>query len=80
MNLKKIIIYFLYLSSISVNSFILPQIFREWTPIAIENKIDKSKPFTFNIGKLPMVLWYDNNNTALSTINICKHLGAKSLS
>ena len=77
MNLKKIIIYFLYLSSISVNSFILPQIFREWTPIAIENKIDKSKPFTFNIGKLPMVLWYDNNNTALSTINICKHLGAK---
>lgn len=77
MNFKKIIIYLLYLSSISVNSFILPQIFREWTPIAIENKIDKSKPFTFNIGKLPMILWYDKNNTALSTINICKHLGAK---
>jgi len=73
----KSIIYFLYLSSISINSYILPQLFREWTPIAIENRIDKSKPFIFNIGKLPMILWYDNNNTALSTINICKHLGSK---
>ena len=78
MNIKKFIIYFIYLSSVSINSFILPQIFREWTPIAIENRIDKTKPFTFNIGKLPMILWYDNdNNSILSTINICKHLGSK---
>jgi nitrite reductase/ring-hydroxylating ferredoxin subunit len=61
----------------NINSgFILPQIFREWHPIAIENNIDKSKPYVYNIGKLPMVLWYDND-IPLSTINICKHLGAK---
>lgn len=79
MNIKKIFISIsIILSLIPLNySFILPQLFREWTPIAIENKIDKSKPFTFNIGKLPMILWYDNNSSILSTINICKHLGSK---
>lgn len=58
------------------NAFILPQIFREWHPIGIENTIDKSKPYIYNIGKLPMILWYDNKKP-ISTINICKHLGAK---
>jgi nitrite reductase/ring-hydroxylating ferredoxin subunit len=58
------------------SAFILPQIVREWHPIAIANNIDKSKPYVYNIGKLPMVLWYDNK-VPLSTINICKHLGAK---
>ena len=63
---------------ISFNTaFILPQIFREWHPIGIENRIDKSKPYAYNIGKLPMVLWYDNSNNPISTINICKHLGAR---
>lgn len=75
-NIYKIAFYLSFLSPIFINSFILPQLFREWTPIGIENKIDKTKPFIFNIGKLPMILWY-NNNTALSTINICKHLGSK---
>lgn len=58
------------------SAFILPQLFREWHPIAIENNIDKTKPYIYNIGKLPMILWYDNNKP-LATINICKHLGAK---
>jgi len=74
-NTKLFIILNIIISS--VNSFILPQIFREWHPIAIENKIDKTKPYTYNIGKLPLILWYDNNNTTQTTINICKHLGAK---
>lgn len=77
LNIYKIVFYFLFIAPFLCNSFILPQLFREWTPIAIENKIDKTKPFIFNIGKLPMILWYNNNNTALSTINICKHLGSK---
>ena len=59
------------------NAFILPQFVREWHPIGIESQIDKNKPYNFNIGKLPMVLWYDYNNTPTSTINICKHLGAR---
>ena len=74
---KFFIPYFLSLSILSSNGFILPQFVREWHPIGIEGNIDKTKPYVFNIGKLPMVLWYDNNNIPLSTINICKHLGAK---
>lgn len=59
----------------SVSCFILPQFVREWHVIGIENNINKIKPYAFNIGKLPMILWY-NNNEPQSTINICKHLGA----
>jgi hypothetical protein len=72
--------YFLSLflsSSLSLSSFILPQFVREWHPIGIEGNIDKSKPYVYNIGKLPMILWYDNNNKPISTVNICKHLGAR---
>lgn len=69
-----IILNFLLLNS---SCFILPQFVREWHPIGIEGQIDKNKPYVFNIGKMPMVLWYNNNNTPISTINICKHLGAK---
>ncbi len=60
----------------TVQGFILPQFVREWHPIGIENQIDRSKQFVFNIGKLPMVLWYDKNDP-IATLNICKHLGAK---
>jgi nitrite reductase/ring-hydroxylating ferredoxin subunit len=68
----------LSLSLLSLSSaFILPQFVRDWHPIGIENNIDKSKPYVYNIGKLPMVLWYDNNKKPISTLNICKHLGAK---
>jgi nitrite reductase/ring-hydroxylating ferredoxin subunit len=68
---------FSFSSSLTLKSaFILPQIVREWHPIAIENNIDKSKPYVYNIGKLPMVLWYDDKKP-ITTINICKHLGAK---
>ena len=75
MTIYKIIPYFLLLSI--TNAFILPQFVREWHPIAIESNIDKTKPYIYNIGKLPMVLWYDNNDKPISTVNICKHLGAK---
>jgi nitrite reductase/ring-hydroxylating ferredoxin subunit len=68
------IILLFFLSTI--HGFILPQFVREWHPIGIENQIDRNKPYVFNIGKLPMVLWYDNNSP-IATLNICKHLGAK---
>lgn len=62
---------------INSSSFILPQIVREWHVIGIDNNIDKTKPYVYNIGKLPLVLWHNNKNDPYSTINICKHLGAK---
>jgi len=57
-------------------SFFLPQIFREWHPIAINDKIDKTKPFLVNYGKLPLVLWF-NQTTPHTTVGYCKHLGSK---
>jgi len=55
-------------------TYIAPQIFREWHPIGIVKSINKQKPFYFNIGNLPMIVWFYNSNPN-SMINICKHLG-----
>lgn len=55
-------------------TYIAPQTFREWHPIGISKSINKQKPHSFNIGNLPMLLWFYNSNPN-SMINICKHLG-----
>jgi len=55
-------------------TYIAPQTFREWHPIGIVKSINKQKPFVFNIGSLPMILWFYNSNPN-AMINICKHLG-----
>lgn len=55
-------------------TYIAPQTFREWHPIGIIKSINKQKPYPFNIGNLPMLLWFYNSNPN-SMINICKHLG-----
>ena len=60
-----------------VDAYLLPQTFRDWHVVGISDKIDKTNPYKFNIGKLPMVLWYDKNNLPISTFNVCKHLGNK---
>jgi len=53
-------------------------LFNYWHCIGISNKIDLSKPYSINIGELPLVIWKDKkNNKLLSTINICKHMGSK---
>lgn len=65
--------YFIFLI-IPIDCYILPQVYREFHPIGIYNNIDKNKPFLFNIGKLPLLLWFDNNNP-ITIINSCKHLG-----
>jgi len=58
------------------NGFFLPQIFREWHPIAIDSKINKNMPYSINYGKLPLILWF-NNTTPQITVGYCKHLGSK---
>lgn len=55
-------------------TYIAPQIFRQWTPILINNKVDKLKPISLNIGSLPLLLWFINTNPNIM-INSCKHLG-----
>ena len=65
----------LLLNLITCYAFTLPSIFREWYCIGFEKNIDRTKPYQFNIGELPMVTWFDNKNNTYSTINICKHMG-----
>jgi hypothetical protein len=73
--IKKIIL--LYLLN-TVNSYILPQTFKNWHCINFEKNIDKSKPYSYNIGELPLITWFDQNNLnkSFTTINICKHMGS----
>ena len=57
-------------------AYIAPQTFREWHPIGITKSINVNKPFVFNIGTLPMLLWFANNkNNPNAMINVCKFLG-----
>lgn len=57
-----------------LTSYIVPQTFREWHPIGIYNNINKNKPYYFNIGYLPIILWFNTTNHNC-IINSCKHLG-----
>jgi len=56
-------------------TYIAPQTFREWHPIGIIKSINKQKIQPFNIGNLPMILWFYNNSKPNPMINICRHLG-----
>jgi hypothetical protein len=65
----------LLLNLITCYAFTLPPIFREWHCVGFEKNIDRTKPYQFNIGELPMVTWFDNKNNIYSTINFCKDMG-----
>lgn len=80
----KIIFFLLFLFSSfsSVYLYILPQVYKEFHPIAIYNQVNINKPTTFHIGKLPLILWINkiSNSNDYTTecnavLNYCKHLG-----
>lgn len=57
--------------------YIAPQIYRHWTPVISINSFDKSKPFIFNLGSLPLILWFNSAlNKPSVIINSCNHLGS----
>jgi hypothetical protein len=69
------IILIILINIIEISSYILPQTFREWTIIGIDKHINNQMPYHYNIGNLPMVLWYNKTNPQ-TIINSCnKHLG-----
>jgi len=69
---------YIILTSITViNAYIIPHFFKQWHCIGIKDKIDFTIPYVINICDLPLVIWKDDNNKLLSTINICKHMGSK---
>lgn len=59
-----------------MTAYIAPQTFREWHPIGIYSNINKNKPFIFNIGTLPMILWFANKTeNPIVMPNVCKYIG-----
>jgi len=72
MLIKKLLLILLKIQLI--NSYILPQIVKEYHTIGIYKEINKEKPYIYNLGKLPLLLWF-NNNKPITIINSCKHLG-----
>jgi hypothetical protein len=58
----KLIILFL---SIKLSYQLNINLFNHWTCIGIIDKIDFTKPYTINIGDLPLVIWKDISNKNL---------------
>ncbi len=50
--------------------------FTQWFCVDIAKNIDKSKPYAFSVGELPLVAWF-NETRPITTLNICKHMGSK---
>jgi hypothetical protein len=57
-------------------SYILPQTFKDFQPLGIYNHHSNyHHNHQFNLGVLPLLLWYDNKHKPNMIINSCKHLG-----
>ena len=72
-------IFFLILSFI-VQSYSFQPFLRNWQCIGIQDKIDFSKPYSANIGDLPLVVWQTRkypHPEYSATVNICKHMGSQ---
>jgi len=67
---------FLLLLTFISFSFQYSNFFNHWHCIGIKNDIDFSKPYKFNIGDLPLVLWKGTDNNLITTVNVCKHMGS----
>jgi len=62
---------FFILLFVPVSSFL-----NSWHCLGFIKDIDFTKPYSINIGELPLVLW-KNKTEIYSTINICRHMGSK---
>lgn len=71
--IKEFLFFVSIISGISSFNFGL---FNNWHCVGITDNIDFNYPHKFNIGELPLVLWKDDNERLISTVNICRHLGS----
>lgn len=58
--------------SSKVNSFL-----NHWQCIGVHDKIDYSKPFPFQVGDIPLVMWKNKKNEFMTTLNVCRHMGSR---
>jgi len=53
-------------------------LFREWLCVGLAKDVVEGRPFAFQVGDLPMVLWKKPGEDGyVSTLNICNHMGSK---
>lgn len=76
--MRIVCIFAFFLNFYLLFGFDVNPIFRHWNCIGISEKIDFSKPYKFNVGDLPLVVWKNPiTNRISSVINICKHMGSR---
>jgi nitrite reductase/ring-hydroxylating ferredoxin subunit len=69
---------FVVQGSVSKGSVSLNPFFREWQCVGIEANIDTTRPYSYNVGDLPLVAWKNKSNHRwITTLNICKHMGSR---
>lgn len=65
---------FIYNLAATAEAFKTP--FNHWYCIDIAKNIDKNRPYSYMIGELPLVTWF-NDTQPITTLNICQHMGSK---
>ena len=75
--MKKICFLFIFIKLIScyTPNNNLP-LYNYWNCIGFKNDLKKDKPYVFNVGEIPLIAW-KSNDTIISTLNACKHMGSK---
>ena len=66
-----------FVSIYTTTSLLKPSLkfFQNWHCLGIVDKIDFTKPYSINVGDLPLVVWKNPNTQKISTvINICRHM------
>ena len=74
--MKRLIIIILT-NILSIYGYTQIPLYRHWNCIGTSKSIKIDKPYTFNVGDIPLIAWKAKNNTAFATLNICKHFGSK---
>lgn len=60
------------------DAFISPTTpFNSWHCVDFIKNIDTRKPHAFNIGELPLVVWFNSTLQPITTVNVCSHMGSK---
>lgn len=67
---------FMFISYFMGVNSLVPRFFNNWICLGIKENIDFTKPYSINIGELPLVVW-KHKDKFYTTINICKHMGSK---
>ena len=71
---KETIVFFCFFTL--VDSFNILPLFRHWNCVGFSDEIKDGKPYSFNVGDIPLVAWKTEDNSIISTLNGCKHLGS----